>query len=89
MHYQLEIPDYDPEIGSICGEMSGRVRFAVQTDGGAIAADREGLMTLARCLLALADPAVPYGNHIHLDTSTLLEEGSAELVLERSEFPAS
>ena len=42
---------------------------------------RKGLLSLAGQLKALADKAP--GCHIHLDAYNSLEEGSAELILER------
>ena len=47
-----------------------------------ISANREGLVSLARILLALAQEAP--GSHVHLDCGNALEEGSAELVIERT-----
>ena len=56
-----------------------RVSFA---DGAVlISANREGLLSLAAHLSALAG-GVP-GDHIHLDGYNSLEEGSADLILER------
>ena len=48
-----------------------------------ISANREGMLSLANilCDLAHADP----GAHVHLDECNALEEGSAELVIERVE----
>ena len=46
-----------------------------------ILANREGLVSLANHLKALADE--PVGSHIHLDRWNALEDGSAELILER------
>ena len=44
-------------------------------------ANREGLLSLAGHLAALADAAP--GSHIHLDETNSLEHGSAELVIEK------
>ena len=51
--------------------------------GGAIviSANREGLLSLAKQLTALADGAP--GDHIHYDENNALEEGSMEIVIER------
>ena len=46
-----------------------------------ISANKEGLLSLAGQLKALAE-GVP-GDHIHYDEDNSLEEGSAELVIER------
>lgn len=50
-----------------------------------IEANAAGLRTLARHLLVLAGEGVPDGTHLHLDDGNGLEEGSAGLVLERSD----
>ena len=59
-------------------------RISVKTDKKevTISANREGLLSLARHLKALAD-GVP-GDHIHFDEYNSLEEGSAELIIERA-----
>ena len=59
-------------------------RISVKTDKKevTISANREGLLSLARHLKALAD-GVP-GDHIHYDEYNSLEEGSAELIIERA-----
>ena len=46
-----------------------------------ISANREGLLSLAKQLKALAD-GIP-GDHIHYDDSNSLEAGSAEMIIER------
>ena len=46
-----------------------------------IYANREGMLSLAKHFSALAD-GVP-GDHIHYDEQNSLEEGSAEIVIER------
>ena len=46
-----------------------------------ISANREGLLSLARQLTALAD-ARP-GDHIHYDVANSLEAGSAEMIIEK------
>ena len=46
-----------------------------------ISANREGLLSLASHLKALAEE-MP-GGHIHMDEHNSLEDGSAELIIER------
>ena len=46
-----------------------------------ISANREGLLSLAKQLVALAEGAP--GDHIHYDEHNSLEEGSADLIIER------
>lgn len=53
-------------------------------DGAAVvSANREGLLSLANHLAALA--AQTPGSHIHYDAHNALEDGSAELIVERVE----
>ena len=58
-------------------------RIEVRVDHGAviISANREGLLSLAEQLTALAGGAP--GSHIHYDEYSSLEDGSAEMILER------
>ena len=48
-----------------------------------ITANREGLLSLARQLTALAGK--PPGSHIHYDQHNSLEEGSSELIVVKGE----
>ncbi|MBT2443326.1 hypothetical protein J7E93_25170 [Streptomyces sp. ISL-36] len=50
-----------------------------------IEANAAGLGTLAGQLLALAGDGVPDGAHLHLENGNGVEEGSVDLVLERSD----
>ena len=47
-----------------------------------ISANREGLLSLAGQLMALAEGSP--GDHIHYDENNSLEEGSTELIIERT-----
>ena len=57
------------------------IRAAAKDGEIVISANREGLLSLAKQLMALAD-GVP-GDHIHYDEHNSLEAGSAEMVIER------
>ena len=57
------------------------IRVTVGSGGAVISANREGLLSLARQLAALADGQP--GDHIHYDKHTSLEAGSTELIIER------
>ena len=48
-----------------------------------IAANREGMISLANILLDLAEGKP--GEHVHLDEWNSLEDGSVELIIERVE----
>ena len=57
------------------------IRVTVDSGGAVISANREGLLSLAKHLTALADGQP--GDHIHYDEHTSLEAGSTELIVER------
>ena len=57
------------------------IRAAAEDGEIVISANREGLLSLAKQLTALAD-GMP-GDHIHYDVYNSLEEGSAEMIIER------
>lgn len=59
------------------------IRTAVRPGGITITANRDGLLSLAEICRALADE--PEGSHLHLDEYNSLEEGSAELIIERTD----
>lgn len=58
------------------------IRVAADGDKVLISANRGGLLSLARQLAALATEQP--GAHIHYDGYNALEEGSAELIIERA-----
>lgn len=60
---------------------------AVEVVAGSVIlkANREGLLSLARHFTRLAEERDAKGAHFHLDEFNSLEEGSAELIVERME----
>ena len=62
--------------------------FGISTDIGnneiVIKANSAGLISLAKQLFTLAQDEVSVGNHIHLDEYNSLEEGSVDLIIEKS-----
>ena len=66
-------------------DISWKNGFSIQVkvDSGTviISANKEGLLSLAKQLTTLAE-AVP-GDHIHYDEYNSLEEGSAEMIIEK------
>lgn len=56
------------------------IKTTVDHDKIMISANREGLLSLARQLVGLAD-GVP-GDHIHYDEYNSLEKGSSEMIIE-------
>ena len=59
-----------------------RIRVSINSNTAVISANKEGLISLAKQLAALAEEAP--GDHIHYDEYNSLEEGSSELVIERT-----
>ena len=59
------------------------IRVKDDNDEIVISANREGLLSLALQLADLADE--PQGSHIHYDEDNSLEEGSKELIIEKTE----
>ena len=57
------------------------IRTAVKSNNIVISANREGLLSLAKHLTALADGEP--GEHVHYDEFNSLEEGSTEIIIER------
>ena len=66
-------------------EMEWKAGFTIKTriENGAavISANREGLLSLAAQMTALANGEI--GAHVHYDEYNSLEDGSAELIIER------
>ena len=58
------------------------IRVTVDNGTAVISANREGLLSLAGQLAAMAAEAP--GTHIHYDGHNSLEEGSVELIIEKS-----
>ena len=57
------------------------IKVVTENDKTVISANREGMLSLAKQLMMLAD-GIP-GDHIHYDECNSLEEGSAEMIVER------
>ena len=61
-----------------------RIESKIEGDGAiVISANKDGLITLARQMLAMADDSDPAGFHIHYDESSSLEDGSTEIIIEK------
>ena len=66
----------------IMGWIDGfEIRTAVKSNNIVISANREGLLSLAKHLTALADGEP--GEHVHYDEFNSLEEGSTEIIIEK------
>lgn len=58
-----------------------KIRVGIHKNEVTVSANRDGLLSLANHLLALAEEAS--GSHIHLDQYNSLEDGSVELIVEK------
>jgi hypothetical protein len=80
----IAVPDSSPNHGL---RMKWEDGFTIQArieDGSVVVmANEEGLISLARLFLTLANPQVPSGDHWHLDEHNSLEEKSVELIIEK------
>lgn len=81
---KIEIGKFIPEEGI---EYKWEHGFDIETHCNntsiTISANKEGLVSLARHLLTLAQDSVPSGHHLHFDEYNSLEEGSVELTIEK------
>ena len=58
------------------------IRVQIENNAVVISANQEGLLSLANQLAALAESEP--GSHIHYDEYNSLEDGSAEMIIERA-----
>ena len=80
MNITIDVPVYDPANGfQYKWEDNFRISTSVNEGAIQISANKEGLISLARHLLCLAQ--IENGYHLHLDADNSLEEGSVELIL--------
>lgn len=82
MEFRYTPRPYSRERG-LLGDYEADFKIDVRVAHGVVqlCANRDGLVTLAKHLLALAQPDVPSGCHFHFDPGLVLEEGSTGLVI--------
>ena len=84
MRFEYMPPPYSRETGvRIEWEPDWRIAATVARDTIVLSADRAGLVTLAKHLLALAQDEVPAGAHLHYDAGEQLDDDSNPVVIER------
>lgn len=91
MELRIEIADYDARSGIRLSWDDNAWIALDDLEGEAVLlrANPDGLRTLARHLLTMAQEDAPTGSHLHLDEHNGLETGSIELIIERtSDTPA-
>lgn len=84
MKKEVEIIKYDTSKGL---QLSWESNFAIEVkseeDKVLISANNEGLISLAKHLLTLAQENVPLGAHLHFDQYNSLEDDSIDLIIEK------
>ncbi|WP_222843471.1 Imm32 family immunity protein [Roseivirga misakiensis] len=82
---KIQVPDYKPESG-ITLRWEGDFQIETRINDGTIVikANRDGLISMANHLLNLSQDKISCGYHIHYDSFSELEEGSCELIIEKS-----
>ena len=84
MEFAFDIPDYKTQSGLVrLWEDGFEITVSTSNNLVHICANREGLVSLAKQLLALSHEGVPSGYHVHFDEYNSLERGSSELIIEK------
>lgn len=82
---EINVPKYDRNTGlRLCWSDGYSIKISMNDNEIIISANREGLLSLTNHLLNLAQTDVPCGTHIHLDEYNSLEEGSLDLIVEKT-----
>ena len=82
---EKKLPKYSSSDGLILDWVNGfEIKSNVSEDGMVIKANKEGLLSLANHLTNLAQADVPPGTHIHLDSLNSLEDGSDNIIIEKT-----
>ena len=84
MEILIKVNDYNAQSG-LKLNWTGNYKIIATNNNGelVISANEDGLLSLASHFLTLAQSNVPVGTHIHLDEYNSLEEGSAEVVIQK------
>ena len=78
----IEIPEYNPQKGfEYSWERDFEISANIIENSILISANREGLISLAKHLLTLAE--IPVQGHLHYDELNSLEDGSVELIIDK------
>ncbi len=81
---KINIPEYDDAIELVWDD-NFKIKTSTPYNTITIEANRDGLLSLARHLLLLAQKEVPSGSHFHLDEFNSLEDTSVELIISKNE----
>ena len=81
---KINVPEYDDAI-ELVWDKNYKIKTSTPYNTITIEANRDGLLSLARHLLLLAQEEVPSGSHFHLDEFNSLEDSSVELIIAKNE----
>ena len=82
---EKKLPKYSSSDGLRLGWVNVfEIKSNLSKDGMVIKANKEGLLSLANHLTNLAQADVPLGTHIHLDSLNSLEDGSDNIIIEKT-----
>ena len=82
MNLEINLPVYSEELGlQSSWEPGFEIAVTVARNEAIISANKQGLISLAKQLLTLAQNEAPKGSHFHLDETTALESKSISLIL--------
>ena len=86
MKLSVEIPEYLEGEG-LASSWEPGFKISVRCDNNVvqISANKAGLISLARNLLTLAQDGYGAGHHWHFDEINSLEDGSSELIIDKSD----
>lgn len=82
----IDVPAYDEKGFLFVWDEGFSIKCSINDTSVCIEANREGLISLARHILELAQDNVPEFEHIHLDEYNSLDDNSAELIIVRKEI---
>lgn len=84
MEFILNVPEYSEKTGiKFDWEAGFDIKVTIVNNEVVISANKEGLISLAKHLLVLAQDGVPVGHHLHLDEYNALEDDSSILIVEK------
>ncbi len=85
MKIEIDLPDYNEENGiQMVWERGFIIDAQSNNESVVIRANKEGLISLAKQLLIIAQDQIPKGYHFHYDESNSLENGSCEIIIEKN-----
>lgn len=82
----IQVPTYSENKFSFVWEKGFAIKCSISNSVVCIEANKEGLISLARHMLELAQENVPQFEHIHLDEYNSLEDNSLELIIVKKEL---